>query len=525
MGIYLNPDNRNFQKILNSPVYVDKSPIISIINQVVDTNDNCICVSRARRFGKTITAEMLTAYYSKGCKSDQLFSLLKLAQIPDFKKNLNKFNVIKFDLNEEYQNIEDKENLFGYINRKIGKEFEEEFRNIDFTECKTLPDYILSVYKNVKETFIILIDEYDVLIREKTSSALYEKYLAFVNALFKGSTIRTAISLAYVTGILPIVKDKVQSKLNNFTQYTMLDSGILSEFVGFTSQEVEDLCQSSSVNFDDCKRWYNGYLQNGYELYNPKSIAELIKNKKFKNYWNVTGSYEAIKDYILLDFDGMRSAVTGMLGGEKIGINPQLFLNTPNNFSSKDDVFTLLIHLGYLAFDETSQQCYIPNNEIRQEWVNALSTTAEYKNLMTIINDSKELLNATIEGNSNYVAKVLNKAHTQVTCNLTYNNEASFQSAICLAYFYATTKYTIVKEFPSGKGYADVVFIPYVPNTPAFIVELKNNKTPETALKQIRLKEYHQALQQYKGELLFVGINYDEKTKEHDCLIETFDCD
>lgn len=521
MGIYLNPNNRNFQKTLNSLVYVDKTLLISHINAVLDTNDNCICVSRPRRFGKTIAADMLAAYYSKGCCSLPLFASLKIAHTDSYQKNLNTFNVIKFDLSEEYQNVEDKKELFNYINRKIGKEFQEEFPEVDFVDCKTLPDYILAVYKVLGQTFILIIDEYDVLIRERVENSLYEKSLSFFNALFKGAAINAAISLAYVTGILPIVKDKVQSKLNNFTQYTMLDSGALTEFVGFTSEEVQELCKNAGVDFENCRRWYNGYSQNNYELYNPKSIAELVKNKKFNNYWNATGSYEAIKDYILLDFDGIRSDVTRLLAGERIPINPQLFLNTLHNFSSKNEVFTLLIHLGYLAFDEIAQQCFIPNNEIRQEWVNALSTTTEYIKLMDIINQSKELLEATIQGRASVVAKALNKAHSWSTSNLTYNNEGSFQSAICLAYFYAATQYTIIKELPSGKGYADVAFIPYSLGIPAIIVELKNNKSAESALQQIKNKEYKQALQHYHGNLLFVGISYDENTKEHDCKIET----
>ncbi len=519
----MNPDNRSFQKTLNSLVYVDKSLLISHINTVVDTNDNCICVSRPRRFGKTIAADMLAAYYSKGCQSGSLFASLKVAQAEAFQKNLNAFNVIKFDLSEEYQNVEDKKDLFNYINRKIGREFQEEFPEVDFVDCKTLPDYILAVYKSLGQTFILIIDEYDVLIRERAEDFLYAKSLSFFNALFKGAAINAAISLAYVTGILPIVKDKVQSKLNNFTQYTMLDSGALTEFAGFTGEEVQELCKSAGVDFDECRRWYNGYSQNSLELYNPKSIAELVKNKKFNNYWNATGSYEAIKDYILLDFDGIRSDVARLLAGERIPINPQLFLNTLHNFSSKNEVFTLLIHLGYLAFDEAAQECYIPNNEIRQEWINALSTTAEYAKLMNIINQSKELLEATLQGRESVVAKALNEAHSWSTSNLTYNNEGSFQSAICLAYFYAATKYTIIKELPSGKGYADVAFVPYSLGIPAIIVELKNNKSAESALQQIKTKEYHQALQHYRGNLLFVGISYDEHTKEHDCRIEVLD--
>ena len=243
---------------------------------------------------------------------------------------------------------------------------------------------------------------------------------------------------------------------------------------------------------------------------------------KFCSYWTQTGSYEALKNYILMDFEGILQDVKTMIGGGRVDVNVYSYLNTMTDFHNKDDVFTYLVHLGYLAYDRKEQQCYIPNREVRDQWILSVQQSPDYKGLMELVNASKLLVANTIEGNAEDVGTALNKSHEQICNNLNYNNEGTFQSVICLAYFYANLKYTIIKECPAGKGVADVVMIPYVPNTPALIIELKRNACEKTALTQIREKQYGAALEKYSGDLLFVGVNYDEKTKEHRCVIEKF---
>ncbi len=221
-----------------------------------------------------------------------------------------------------------------------------------------------------------------------------------------------------------------------------------------------------------------------------------------------------------MNFEGIRQDVIKMISGESVEVDVGTFRNTLDNFESKDDVFTYLIHLGYLCYNRKEKTCYIPNEEVRQEWIKSIKLSPDYKKVMAVVNASKKLLDDTIQGNEEAVARALDAAHTEVTNPLTYNDEHCFQSAICLAYFYANTRYTLVKELPTGKGYADLVLIPYLPNIPALVIELKHNKSTESALQQIKEKNYCQALNNYKGDLLFVGISYDEKTKEHTCRIE-----
>ena len=548
MGIYVNPNNANFQRSLNSSIYVDKSMLIAEINRLVNTEKCFVCVSRSRRFGKTMAGNMLSAYFSKGCDSREQFANLKIAKDPSFEKYLNKLNVIKLDVNAFYSKYGPNADLVALFSASIRTELKAAFPSVLIPDDEPLAGCLEKIYAFTNEQFVVIIDEYDVLVRERVSESVFKSYLNFLNAMFKNDNLAPAIALAYITGILPIVRDKVQSKLNVFDEYTMQDSWSLAQFVGFTTDEVQALCNEYGMDFEACKRWYDGYNINGIETYSPESIVSAMRRKYFQSYWTQTGSYEALKDFILMDFEGILQDVKTMIGGGRVDVNVNSYLNTMTDFHSKHDVFTYLVHLGYLAYDRKEQQCYIPNREVRDQWILSVQQSPDYKGLMELVNASKELVESTIECDASAVAEALNKSHEQICNNLNYNNEGTFQSVICLAYFYANLKYTIVKEMPNrremhrqaclsvypsrqasrsaqmpaGKGVADVVMIPYVPNTPALIIELKRNACEMTALTQIRQKNYGSALEKYSGDLLFVGVNYDEKTKEHRCVIEKF---
>ena len=523
MGIYLNPRNENFTGILKAPLYVDKTMMIEVINHFIDIENKYVCVSRPRRFGKTIAGNMLSAYYSRGCDSRELFKGLKISETEGFESKLNKYNVIKIDVNSEYQNTMRKEMMIRRLTEKIREEMQQAFPDIVFKDDDSLAEAMLKVYDATGETFIIIMDEYDVMVREQVDKALFDEFLSMLNGLFKSDTLRPAISLAYLTGILPIVRDKIQSKLNNFKEYSILDAMDLAEFVGFTETEVRELCLKYRLDFEECRRWYDGYHQRGYEIYNPESVVMAMTTGEFDVYWNRTSTYEAVAERIRMDFEGTREAVIRMLAGESVDVNVTRFMNTMDSFRSCDDVFTYLIYIGYLAYDKEEKTCRIPNNEIRQEWENAIETEPEYKVTNSIVKKSRELLKATLANDEEAVARALDASHIHVTSNRSYNNEDALQSAIYLAYIYALNKYTIIKEMTTGKGFADVVFIPYVPDIPALIIELKHNKSAESAIDQIRKRKYFDSLSQYSGDLLFVGISYDEKTKLHTCKIEKFE--
>ncbi len=523
MGIYLNPDNENFKATLTRQIYVDKTEMISVINKFMSVDNKYICVSRPRRFGKTITGNMLSAYYSKGCDSKELFSKLKIASNSDFLKTLNKYNVIQIDLNSEYQNCETKDLLLRRLTSIIKAEFKVEFPNVKIEDSDSLGDSILKVYSQTKETFIILIDEYDVLIREKVSKQLFSEYLSLLNGLFKSNTLRPAISLAYLTGILPIVRDKVQSKLNNFREYTILNSKELAPFVGFTSDEVKSLCKQYDLDFEECKNWYDGYKQQGIEIYNPESVVLCMEQKKFSGFWGQTSSYEVISDRIKDNFKGIKEDVIKMISGESVYVDTGMYKNTLTDFASKDDIFTYLMHLGYLTYNEDDESCSIPNKEVRQDWIRAVSIIDDFCITDKIIKASRELLDEVLSGNCEAVAKSLDESHIHVTSNRSYNNEDALQSAIYLSFIYALNKYICIKEMTTGKGFADVVYIPLKKSEPAIIVELKRNSCAESAINQIKEKQYFDSLSNYTGVIVFVGINYDEQTKTHECKIEKFE--
>ena len=519
MGIYLNPNNALLKQARKSEIFVDKSMMIAELNKFVDSENKFICISRPRRFGKSMAGNMISAYYSKGCDSRELFKDLKIARDKSYEEYLNRLNVIKIDMNAEYMSNQDE--FLQVMQKKVMKDFFKAFPDVDFSDCRSFADCMLEVYAEKAETFVVIIDEYDVLVREKVPQVLFDKYLQFLNAMFKNSTLSPAISLAYLTGILPIVRDKIQSKLNLFTEYSMTNPMNLAEFVGFTAEETKGLCEQYGMDYEECRRWYDGYdLKTVKEVFSPRSVVSAMMNREYGSYWTQTGSYEALKLYILMNFDGMKDDVVKMMGGGKVHVEVDSYLNTMTDFHGKDDVFTYLIHLGYLAYDRETQLCYIPNEEIRKQWLISVQYEQDYQPIIKLVNDSKALLEATINKDEAAVAAALTEAHIRATNPLTYNNEASFQSAIGLAYFYANLKYTVIKELPTGKGYADLALIPYVPNIPAIIIELKNNKSAESAIKQIKEKKYDELLEHYRGDLLFVGINYDADTKEHQCRIE-----
>ena len=518
MGRYLNIGFGKMADDIRDDFYVDKSMFISVLNKRLESRSRFICVSRPRRFGKTMAANMIAAYYSKGCDSHEIFSNLKISKDSSFERNINKYNVIKLDINGEATK-KGKMTITQYYDKKVVSELMKEYPDVEISEDISLPEALYAVYEATGEKFVFIIDEYDLPIRDEKYSSELGDYLEFLVSLFKDEETNHAIALAYLTGIMPIIKEKTQSKLNNFTEYTMIDSDEMAPFMGFTEDEVKSLATQSDMEFGDLKKWYDGYNLNGIEVYSPKSVISSVEKRRCDDYWVETSSYEALKDYILMDFNRIKNDVISMVSGEHIPVNVSKFTNS-RIVNSKDDVFTALIHLGYLGYNYSDKTCFIPNYELLQEWINVLEDTPDYESVVELIKDSKRLLEATWNGDEEAVAEGVGKAHMEACSILGYNNEGSFQSALHLAYYYAKSYYTIINELPAGKGFADCAFIPYKPNVPAIIIELKKDDTVDTAIDQIKERKYPKALEKYKNNLLLVAISYDSKTKEHFCRIE-----
>ena len=527
MGLFVNPDQSAFQSALNAQIYVDKSGLIEYTNSVLESTDAFICNSRPRRFGKSITADMLTAYYSRGCNSEAMFADLEISKSTDFKKHLNQYDVIHLDIQWCMEPAGGSEQVVPYISERTIAELKEYYPDDLPVETKSLPEALSQINALTGKKFIIIIDEWDVLIRDEASNAkAQEDYINFLRGMFKGTEPTKYIQLAYLTGILPIKKEKTQSALNNFDEFTMLDAGELAPYIGFTEAEVQSLCQRYQQDYTKVKNWYDGYFLSGQHIYNPKAVVSVMLRGNFQSYWSQTGTYESIRQYIDMNFDGLKTAILTMISGDEMEVKTSSFQNDMVTFQNKDDVLTLLIHLGYLAYDRTFRTAFIPNEEIRQELILA-TKRKKWNELIVFQKESEQLLKDTIQMNGNAVAKEIEKIHMEYTSVIQYNNENLLSSVLSIAYLSSMQYYfKPIREFPAGRGFADFVFIPkpeFQNYYPALVVELKWDKSVRAALDQIRDRKYPESVACYAGELLLVGINYNEKTKEHECRIEKYE--
>lgn len=526
MGLFVNPDNTAFQVALNSEIYVDKTGLIEYTNSVVNTLQGYICNSRPRRFGKSVTANMLTAYYSKGCDSSALFDNLAISSSKDYKKYMNKFDVIHFDVQWFIEPDGNVENVVSYMQKVILKELINEYSDVIDKNVKGLPDAMSMITEKTGNRFVVIIDEWDVLIRDSAmNQKVQDDYIGLLRRMFKGTEPTKYIALAYLTGILPVKRFRTQSSMNNFMQFTMLNPGSMASYIGFTEDEVVGLCNKYNIQYDEVKRWYDGYLLNNQHIYNPNAVVSLILQGVFTSYWSQTGTYESIIPLINKDFDGLKTAILDMLSGNEEKVRVMSFQNDMVSFKNKDDVITLLIHLGYLAYNQERQTAYIPNEEIRGEFVSAVEEN-KWSELIQFENDSDKLLEATLDKDEDTVAEYIEKIHMEYTSAIQYNDENSLSSVLSIAYLSAMKYYfKPIRELPTGRGFADFVFIPktmYANDYPVLVVELKWNKNVKAAIQQIKDKQYPESLRQYSGEIIMVGINYDKKSKKHECIIE--DC-
>ena len=377
MGRFVNPDNSAFQAALNSRIYVDKTGMIEYMNRVLETTDAYICNSRPRRFGKSYAANMLAAYYSKGADSEMMFSDLSIGKTQDFKKYLNKYDVIHIDIQWFLATVDSVDEVINFITDSVLVELRESYPDVLPEEVNTVPDALSRLREENGQKFVVIIDEWDVLIRDESANGKVQKaYINFLRGMFKGSEPTKYIQLAYLTGILPIKKIKTQSALNNFDEFTMLDAGRLVSFVGFTEDEVKTLCEKYRMDFEQVKKWYDGYCLGECHIYNPIAVVNLVTKGKFKSYWSETGTYEAIVPLLNMDFEGLKTAIIEMLGGSRAEIDVSSFQNDMVSFANRDDVLTYLIHLGYLGYDEDAEAAFVPNEEIRQELTKAIRRNA-----------------------------------------------------------------------------------------------------------------------------------------------------
>ena len=521
----VNPGNGKFLRSVND-FYVDKTNFISFINSRFEKDKFGVCFARPRRFGKSITANMLCAYYSKGCDSKAIFDKFEISKDKDYLTHLNKHNVLYFDMQHYGRNDETGEHFIESLHKSVvnglKKEFPEAFEGSDI---KYLQDAIDLVHQKLGETFILVIDEWDYLFRNYPENRKVQKnFMALLQNLFKDGQTYEAFDLVYMTGIFPIKRYDTQSNLNMFAEFNFTNTGGLGQYFGLTTDEVKTLCVEHDLDFSKTKFWYDGYRLDGFDIYNPNAIVELILHKIFDNYWTKTSSMEPIYDCIGRNFDGVKECVIDLVAGSYLhNIEISSSNLEPSSFTCKDDILAYMIHLGYLAYDRDTDSVYVPNYEVKESLIKALNKL-KWPLYEASLKRSDILLEATLNKECDTVASMVADLHNKYSSFFDYSTESCLKHAVVLGYLSALKFYEEPRlELKGGLGFADVGFRPstkHATGLPALIIEFQKDKSAEIALDQIESKGYIEAVKGYASSALLIGISFDGKTKEHQCVIK-----
>ena len=468
-----------------------------------------------------MAAEMLCAYYDQSCDSRDLFADLEIASNPSFEKHLNKYPVIYLDMTSFVTRFKT-DDIVRKMDAELRADIGRAFPDTEQEEGDDLMALLIRIAIERKQQFIFIIDEWDAICREfPTGSEAMDRYVGWLRRMFKSAEAMRVFAGVYMTGILPIKKYKTESALNNFQEYSMVEPRKMSSYFGFRKDEVRGLAEKYGMDFDELEKWYDGYqIGDEQSIFNPNSVMQAIDAGRCRSFWASTGAYDAVSGYIQMNYEGLKDDIVQMLAGGRCFVDPTGFQNDMSVIHSKDDVLTVLIHLGYLSYDWRRSECYIPNREVAGEMVNAVKAS-NWSRVVEAIDKSRQLLQATLDGNEEAVARGIDAAHDEHTSILSYNDENSLSCVLSIAYYYAVNDYVIHREYASGKGFADLVLIPrkHV-DSPAIVIELKYNQDADTAISQIKRRNYPDKVAQYAGNLLLVGINYDRETKQHECHIE-----
>lgn len=526
MGKYINLGKKEFESVRKEE-YVDKSMLIAYVNSVLGSQSKFMCVSRARRFGKSLAAKMLCAYYDESVDSNELFADLKIAKDPSYEVHRNKYPVIYLDVASfmTRHSLRD-ENIMDAMNAELLEEIARTYPDYDFSKDKDIADRLFRVCEQTGKQFIMIVDEWDALCRDNDNQELMLEYVKWLRNLFKSNFADHIFAGVYITGILPIRHYNTESALNNVEEFSMTDPGELAGYFGFTREEVHALCELHKMDEQQIKQWYDGYeLGVVAEIYNPFAVMRAIKRKKIASYWTSTTTYENLKRYISMNYEGLRDSVIELLAGNEVRVDVRRFANDIHDISSRDAVLTLLIHLGYLSYNDEREKVRIPNYEVQREFERTIEED-NWEYVAKTLRDSEQLLEDTLAGKAEAVEQAIDAAHQENTSILKYNDENSLACVLSLAYVAARKDYILVREMPSGKGFADIVLVPRRNvEKPAVVLELKFDNSADAAIRQIMKNRYVDSLKDYVGDVVLVGINYDKKTKEHRCVIERITAD
>ncbi|MBQ4408993.1 MAG: AAA family ATPase [Bacteroidales bacterium] len=518
MGQFIDRENYGFRSAINSD-FVDKSGLLNILNRNLGTENRFMCISRPRRFGKSVAAEMAYAYYDRKSDSRNLFEGLEITKSPDYEKHLNKYPTIFIDWNT-FANVPDEDKL-KEAQKSIIADLKQSYDILE--EKNSLSKALAEINLKTGDRFILIIDEWDMLVRDVTQE-IQDEYVDFLRSMFKSADAKKTFLLVYMTGILPIIKIKTQSALNNFREYSIIYPAETAKYYGFTEPEVEKICKDHGMNLELMKHAYDGYIIGEEKsMFNPNSVMMSILYRTYDSFWSRTASFMAIEKYLNIDADQVRTKIISMMNGEEVTVRVSSFRNDMKNIETSDDVLTLLAHLGYLSYNSETKSVRIPNTEVTEEFENAVRF-AGWNELSKAVGQSLQLLDDTINLRENKVARAFDDYHFEASSLLEFNDENSMRCAITLAYYAAKPFYKIFHELPTGKGFADMVFIPLPKSTrPAIVVELKYDKTADSAIDQIKRKEYPKSLKGFSKKIVLCGINYNKSTSKHEVVMEVID--
>ena len=554
MGNILNPVKDNsfigLVKAKDSRVFVDKTDFIVKTNALLNTDGKFIAITRPRRFGKTVTAHMLSAYYSKGYVGQNIFDKLEIANKPSFAEHLNKYNVLYIDMNsikDKYisykadssfyiEGVDDLVDFLQFIviqELKQNQEYADQINNAPLVGKKSLLSALEVVCKYTSEKFIFIMDEWDLICREyRNEPELLEKFIEVMRGLFKSDGGQACFALAYLTGILPIKKYNSQSALNVFKEYNMLRPVPYEEYFGFTEEEIAEIVKlpQCKISHKELKEWYEGYKLNGKDIYNPNSVVSSISDGICQSYWSGTSSNEEVVNLINMNFDGIKDDIIHLIEGSTIQFSCTTFQNDMVSIKTKDDIFSLLVCLGYLGCVDDGgdyRLAYVPNKEIRTA-LSSIVKSQPWFNSIPIIERSQSLFEAITTLDANKAAEIITEIHNSPNVSLlTYNREESMVFCLISGLMWQTEReYEVFRELQSGKGSADLIYVPKRNmHLPILLIEFKYGQNAEDAIKQIKEKEYFSRYRDgdYPNDVLLIGINYNPKTKEHQCLIEKLD--
>ena len=519
MGKFLNSiqyDNA-FTFALNDNYFVDKSGLISAFNVLFRTSNRFVCVTRPRRFGKTINATMLASYYSNTLDTRNIFDKLKISNAPSYLEHLNKHNVIYISFNTNINKFKTYDDYINYFESRLMKDLKDFYPNLE--EDEFVLDMFEEIYQKTKQGFIFIIDEWDAIFEnERFSQDDRKNFLTTLTNLLKD---KPYVELAYITGILPISKYSRSTSLNNFKECDAISDGVFEDYFGFLESEVEALCKKQNkLSMQELRDWYNGYYtSDGRRVFNPRSVVYALNDGICKSYWTGTGKKREILPYISSNVAGLKDDIISMLAGNPVKIRLSGFDAESDADVSKNSTLSALTILGYLSYH--NMELSIPNKELLLEFKDTLADS-NINGLSSIVAESDAMLKATLRQDTETMAKLLEDAHASYLSYFDYNTENALACIITLIYLSAKDTYNISREDVAGTGRADFIFYPLNPRDTAFIIELKVDDTPEAAIKQILDRKYDAKLKPYTGKKLAIGISYykTDKNKKHHIKIE-----